>query len=246
MMRMFRVTVFLLLLVTASAQTSTSQSTVTPDRKAEILAKTHGPVHDLVAELFTKDDATLDDWAKYPKKIGKLVEGAECNPGETQTLSALAQSVKQYRAAPSQQRESDILQAAFMVAVFNPGKREELADTLEAAIATAQASGSAGGRPPSDLAQMRKDLDRPNPPQIEVPKEVLACHWIPTSMTPAPKLSAGPAYEVIVGPDGSVKSAKVITGGELPGWAASVKTMHFRPFYLRGEAIPVKSIVIPQ
>src|SRR3954463_14932914 len=109
MMRMFRVTVFLLLLVTASAQTSTSQSTVTPDRKAEILAKTHGPVHDLVAELFTKDDATLDDWAKEPKKMGKITELATCNQGEFNNLASLPRLVKKYGTEPSAQVEADLL-----------------------------------------------------------------------------------------------------------------------------------------
>ena len=247
----------LVLLAMASAQT-------VRDRKAEILEVTHGAVHDLISDMLTRDDATLDEWAGNPGKIGKKAQSM-CTGGEQGTLKILPAAIKEFRADESRPGGAgEVIWLAARLQEYQPTSKDDLRRMLLAIKASDRrdqlekqpSAEKMAPTPPDQLYyngipaprgiedgpvdSALNHLNDPAPDQVEVSREDLICHFIPSPGTPEPTTAAGVVYEVIVGKDGKTKKTKLVTGA---GLEYAVRQMRYRPFYVMGEAVEVKSMV---
>jgi hypothetical protein len=209
------------------------------DSKAAVLANTHGRVHDLIADMFGRDNATLEHWESDPSRIPHADE--MCTTGERAALQALASNVRALNSLPaaeadSQQKqyESEALRAAFRLETYQPATHDQLKKTLAAASA---------GNTSSQDAEL-KNLDQPAPAQIEVSREDLLCHFVPIPGAAEPTRDAGPTYEVVISKDGKTKSAKPYKiSGEVLTWQMAARRVRYRPFYFMGEPVEATGFV---
>jgi len=179
------------------------------DSRTAVLANTHGRVHDLIADMFSRDSDTLEQWKSDPNHIPHTDE--MCTAGEQAGLKMLVANVRALNSSPSDPSAlSGTLQAALRLETYQPATRDQLKKTLTAAISAANS--------PSE-AEVLKSLDQPTPDQVEVSREDLACHFIPSQNAPEVTTAAGPTFEVVIGKDGKTKSAKPFKiQGEVPTW----------------------------
>src|SRR6185369_8306560 len=131
------------------------------DPKATVLANTHGRVHDLIADMFTRDNTTLQNWASDASRVPHADE--MCTAGERAGLQTLATSVRTLNSSPSDPNAlSGALQAALRLESYQPATRDQLKKTLAAAISAANTRGG---------EEALKSLDQPAPAQVEVSRE---------------------------------------------------------------------------
>src|SRR3954467_7351926 len=69
------------------------------DSRSAVLASTHGRVHDLIADMFSRDSDTLEQWKSYPNRIPHTDE--MCTAGEQAGLKMLVANVRALNSSPS-------------------------------------------------------------------------------------------------------------------------------------------------
>jgi hypothetical protein len=202
------------------------------DPKAFVLANTHGRIHDVMSEMFNRDNSTLEQWAADPGRIPHADE--MCTAGERTQLQILANNVRVLNTSPTEPNASTVLYIALRLEAYQPSTRAQLKKTLSAAF-------SASGK---NAAGALTALDSPAPAQVEVSREDLMCHFIPNPGSAEPISAAGPTYEIVVGKDGKTKSAapqKI--QGEIGTWNMAVRAIRYRPFYFLGDSVEAKGLV---
>jgi hypothetical protein len=204
------------------------------DAKTIVLANTHGRVHDLIADMFDRDNSTLERWASDPARVPHADE--MCTAGERGGLQALATNIRAlYLSLPDASALSGALKAALRLETYQPSTRDQLKKTLTAAIS---ASNSQSGE------EALKSLDQPTPAQVDVSREDLLCHYVPIPGSAEPTRDAGPTYEVVVRKNGNTKSATPYKiQGEIAGWQMAARRVRYRPFYFLGEPVEAKGLV---
>jgi hypothetical protein len=205
------------------------------DAKTIVLANTHGRVHDLIADMFDRDNSTLERWASDPARVPHADE--MCTAGERGGLQALATNIRALNLSlPDASALSGALKAALRLETYQPSTRDQLKKTLTAVISAGNIQGG---------EEALKTLDQPAPAQVEVSREDFACHFIPALGSAEPSTNAlGPTYEIVVGKDGKTKSATPYKiQGEIAGWQMAARRVRYRPFYFLGEPVEAKGLV---
>src|SRR5690348_13507228 len=89
------------------------------DSKAVVLDNTHGRIHELIADMFSRDSTTLEQWASDTARVPHADE--MCTAGERGGLQMLAVNIRTLNSFPADASAlSGALKAALRLETYQP------------------------------------------------------------------------------------------------------------------------------